>query len=60
MTSKVRQREGKGPALCRALAVCLRLSAVAAHSVGVLAGLIERALERSATVLLQTVAEERL
>lgn len=53
-----RQREGRGPGLCRALAVALRLGALAAHSVSVLGLLAERALDRAARVLLETVAEE--
>jgi len=57
--AKIRQREGRGPGLCRAAAVALRLGAVAAHSLAVLSQLVERALERAALVLLETVAEEQ-
>lgn len=53
-----RQREGKGPGLARLAALTLRLGAVGARSVSVLAGLVERGLERAAAVLLETVAQE--
>lgn len=57
--TKSRQREGRGPGLCRAAAVALRMAALAAHSLAVLSHLAERALERAAIVLLETVAEEQ-
>lgn len=53
-----RQREGGGSELCQAAAAALRLTALAAHCVAVLGLLAERALERAARVLLETVAEE--